>query len=85
MHEPRTRLAKFIRDHRRDVLGLTQEEFAARVGTAPGCISRWEIGDVVPSRRSVVSLARALGMRPRSLIEMWGEAKMRERADGDEE
>ena len=35
-------------------LGLTQEQFARRLGVSPNMISRWETGEQTPSRGPVL-------------------------------
>jgi len=55
-------VAQVIRDIRRE-LGLSQEEFARRLGASftQAQVSRWETGKVVPSRMSLERIAEISG------------------------
>lgn len=48
--------------------GLTQEELAALAGCHPVNISRWEHGTRIPSGKSLVKLAKALGVPMEELL-----------------
>ncbi len=41
-------------------LNLSQEELAHELGVVSGCISRWELGNSKPSRKSNQAIARLL-------------------------
>lgn len=41
--------------------GLTQAQLAERMGTKQAVVARWEGGKVMPSTRTLTSLARATG------------------------
>ena len=47
----------------RNVRGLSQRQFAMRVGMAPSQLSRYERGHAQPSLRTLERLARALRVR----------------------
>lgn len=49
---------------RRVLLGMTQEELAAKVGTRQATVSRWERGERVPSHHFLPRIAAALKTRP---------------------
>jgi hypothetical protein len=42
----------------REGLGLTQEEFGAQVGVTKMTVSRWERGELRPSRRTLAAIER---------------------------
>ncbi len=48
----------------REELGLTQAQFAALLGVAPGTVSDWETGVTTLRRRRLDRIARALGTAP---------------------
>jgi DNA-binding transcriptional regulator YiaG len=48
----------------RKKLGITQAEFAARVGVERATVGRWEVGLLTPSRTAVI-LMRLLGQKAR--------------------
>ena len=52
-------LAKCIVSRRR-AMGLTQKEFARRLGVDPGTLGRWETGRNLPSKRHCESLPTCL-------------------------
>ncbi len=54
--------------HRREELGLTGAQLAARAGMAPSAVSQIETGKRTPSSTSVVKLASALNMEVASLF-----------------
>lgn len=59
---------------RRQELGLTMKELAAKVGVSEGTISRWESGEIKNMRRTAVSnLAKALALSP-AVIMGWEKA-----------
>jgi len=47
---------KFIRER----LGMTQEEFARKIGVTITTISRWERGDCLPKSRVVIEKVKRL-------------------------
>ena len=53
---------------RRKVLGMTQEELAAAIGTNQKQISRWENGDNSPTAESIEAIAAALDLYPAQLF-----------------
>lgn len=56
---------------RREALGLSQREVAARLGITDVYISRLELGKTLPSRRLVGPLAEALSIEPGVLERQW--------------
>jgi repressor LexA len=57
-------LAQKIRQARsKDVLHLTQTEFAERLGTTQSNVAKWERGDYVPAPAQLVKIARLLAGR----------------------
>ncbi len=48
--------------------GLTQADLAALIGCYPKDICRWETGKRIPSTKSLVKLAAALGVPMEQLI-----------------
>lgn len=63
----RPAVARLIRD-KRLALGLTQEQFAHRLGVSVMTVSRWERG-AMPSRPHRHLLAKKVGGRPADYIE----------------
>ncbi|MBT4822682.1 MAG: helix-turn-helix transcriptional regulator [Lentisphaerae bacterium] len=61
----------------RDRLGLTQEQFASRLGVTFASVNRWENGHVTPSRlalRQIEDLARSMAAEGEDLAqEYFGE------------
>lgn len=58
---------EFIRD-RREFLKLTQDELARRLGFERSTISRWENGNIMKIKKSVlISLSQALDLKPHEL------------------
>lgn len=58
---------------RRQELGLTQKEVAARVGVTEATVSRWESGDIKNMKRdNIATLARVLEIPPAVLMD-WEE------------
>ena len=49
----------------RDGLGLSQVDFAHRVGTDPGTVSRWETGRNVPRPKAVTRMLEKLERKVR--------------------
>lgn len=41
----------------RQLQGLSQEEFAARLGTRKQHVSQWETGELIPSTKTLVKIA----------------------------
>lgn len=55
---------------RRQELGLTQKEVAARVGVTEATVSRWESGDIKNMRRDkIAAMARVLDIPPAVLMD----------------
>lgn len=55
---------------RREELGITQDELAAKVGVSKSSISRWESGDISNMRRDrIQAIAKALDVSPLSLLQ----------------
>lgn len=61
------RWGEAIRDRRR-LLGMTQEDVAAAVGTKQATVSRWERGDRMPSHHYLPKIAAALKTRPEKIF-----------------
>lgn len=53
---------------RREELGLTQEQLAARVPCRQGTMSNYELDRVLPSQRRQLALAKALDAKPATLF-----------------
>lgn len=49
----------------REMLGLTQEKFAERIGTVKQHISLWETGVTIPSVRTLVKICNIFDVAPR--------------------
>ncbi len=65
------KIPRLVRDLRQ-LTGLTQEKFAARIGVTFPTISRWENGRAKPSPlalKQIEDLLRNLGERGRDLLE----------------
>lgn len=58
---------KRIRDGRLK-LGLTEEEFANRVGVSRGSVQQWEKGSTAPNRKRQPAVATALGLTVAELM-----------------
>ena len=54
-------------------LGMSQAELAENVGLTQQTISKVELGTVVPSDRTKVRLAHAIGMHPGHLFGWWAQ------------
>jgi uncharacterized protein len=52
----------------RDTTGLTQHEFARRVGTSQPALSSYERGSRTPSSETLRRIVRASGVRPSDLL-----------------
>lgn len=61
------RFAAQLRDLRERELGLTQKEFARRVGMSQGRVSTYENGDQRPTKTVVDRIATTFGRDPKSL------------------
>lgn len=61
------RVARRISDARR-TKGITQEDFAALIGTAPRSYQRMEAGQQNLTLRTIARIASALGLSPEELI-----------------
>lgn len=61
------RVARRISDARR-TKGITQEDFAALIGTAPRSYQRIEAGQQNLTLRTIARIASALGLAPEELI-----------------
>lgn len=57
--------------HARKTRGMSQAELADHVGLTQQTISKVELGTVVPSDRTKVRLAHAIGMHPGHLFAWW--------------
>ena len=56
---------KYFLKNRRESLGLSQGELAAKIGVNVSTISRWESGDIENMKRDkIVKLAQALNISP---------------------
>ncbi len=64
----RLRLARAVEEARAGA-GLTQAELAARIGTTPETVARFERGRSRPSTRTLEKVARATGTRLRIAFE----------------
>jgi putative transcriptional regulator len=65
------KIPRLVRDLRQ-ITGLTQEKFAARIGVTFPTISRWENGRAKPSPlalKQIEDLLRTLGEQGRDLLE----------------
>jgi len=56
--------------HRRIATGLTLREVAHRIGVSTGTVGAWETGRNFPRPKSVVKLARVLGMKSLELTKL---------------
>lgn len=83
MTEPKTRRNNLSRAIKR--LGLTQQQFAERLGITQGSVSRYCRGERVPSLRTAVAIANLAGIPVRSLIESHGEGARGRAASGTSE
>lgn len=54
----------------RERAGITQREFAERLGQLQPAVARWESGARTPSLADFPRIAEALGVTPRKLAEM---------------
>lgn len=45
---------------RRDMIGISQEELASRVGTHATCVSQWENGQRIPGGEKIPKIAESL-------------------------
>lgn len=62
--------ANEVMKFRRQELGLTQKEVAARVGVTEATVSRWESGDIKNMKReNIATLARVLDIPPAVLMD----------------
>jgi transcriptional regulator with XRE-family HTH domain len=57
---------------RREEVGLSQAQLAARIGVGQQAVSRWERGEAVPRPARVVALADALALDPAALHRLAG-------------
>ncbi len=55
------KISERIRDARRRA-GLTQAQFAERLGVTPQCVSQYERGVKMPKRETIQKMANALGV-----------------------
>ena len=62
-------LGNNIRKHRRE-MGLTQEQFADKIGVSPQAISRWENGTTYPDMELIPVLANTFGITTDILFDM---------------
>lgn len=51
--------------------GLSQRQFAAKVGLKQSAIARWEAGDTAPTIEALLCLSRALGEPVELEIQRW--------------
>lgn len=56
----------------RKELGLTQEEFASKLGMSQAAISRYETGERTPDVYDLLAIARYLGCKVDDLIDKRG-------------
>lgn len=62
--------ANEVMKFRRQELGLTQKEVAARVGVTEATVSRWESGDIKNMKReNIATLARVLDIPPAVIMD----------------
>jgi transcriptional regulator with XRE-family HTH domain len=57
---------------RREEVGLSQAQLAARIGVGQQAVSRWERGEAVPRPARVVALAEVLGLEAAALHRLAG-------------
>ena len=57
--------------------GLKQKELAAKIGTSPGAISRWECGKVSPNGQKLVAMSNLFGCSSDYLLGMTDERIVR--------
>lgn len=58
---------KFNRDRLiafREARGISQEKLAEVIGTSKQHVSRWEIGDLIPSTATIVKICNAFDLSP---------------------
>ena len=48
--------------------GMTQEEFASRLGVTPQAVSKWESGASDPSTANLLALAKLFGISAAELL-----------------
>lgn len=58
-----------------NALGITQTEFATRVGAEQATVSRWLSGQVIPRRSAVALIAKAIDVDEREVWNAWGSAQ----------
>lgn len=51
--------------------GLSQRQFAAKVGLSQSAIARWEAGDTAPTIEALLRLSRALGEPVELEVQRW--------------
>lgn len=56
----------------REGLGLTQEEFAKRIGMTKQAVSSWESGQIKPSVDTLAKIASEFGAKIESFFSMEG-------------
>lgn len=56
---------------RKDVFGLTQQEFAALAGVQQSMVSRWENGQSAPTLDEINRIRAAAAARGRKLKKRW--------------
>lgn len=78
-HEENVRLGRRIA-HRRDELGLTQDEAAERAHVTLRAFQRWEAGESRPYARNLKELAQAFGLDTATLL---GEEPREEQMDAE--
>jgi transcriptional regulator with XRE-family HTH domain len=69
----RLQIAQFVREVR-VLTGLTQEQFAARLGVAYSSVSRWETGRGIPSplaMQKIEGMLQQMGDRAQELLERY--------------
>lgn len=62
----------------REALGLTQTEFAAKLGTTQNLVSRWESGAVRPSIDSLRAIAALYGCKIEDITETYKKLRMKD-------
>lgn len=56
---------------RKQVLSLTQAEFAAIAGTSQGTVSKWEAGELEPDREQLARIRKAVLRRRLEWSDCW--------------
>lgn len=68
MREWRKRWSTAIRTHRTEVLGMTQHQLAAYLGTRQSTVGMWEAGHHVPDDLMKLRVLALLGLDPREMF-----------------